>query len=320
MIPFFFFIDVMANSQILQSPLKKYEFDDLKFDAETLSRIERIGNKVTKSYRYFIHDNFIIQSIIHDEVDAEYKKLKNEIQILKSIDHSNIIKIENYSLPPDDYPTAKYTMPYYETDLFQMHHKFIKQHSGIFARLTLWKSYFEEVDKQRRIYCKIIHQLLNAMNYMKSKNVAHRDIKPENIMIDKKNNTILADFGWATAKSNVKSTTHSGTPELAAPEIHKCEDSECEYDPNQSDLFSLGVLVSELFEISVSKRLKDGRWIVKCIQISKAERQIQYNSLRNIDANIAMKAMVKLLLQCDPERRPTPALLLRLIQFSEFYN
>eukprot|EP00834_Sanchytrium_tribonematis_P008673 NODE_1112_length_2158_cov_0.441962.p2 type:complete len:117 gc:universal NODE_1112_length_2158_cov_0.441962:492-142(-) len=90
-------------------------------------------------------------------------------------------------------------------------------------------------------------------------------------------------------------------------------------DPQQSDLFSLGVVVSELFEISISKRLKDGRWIVKCIQVSKADRKIQYNSLRNIDANIAMRAMVKLLLQCDPERRPTPALLLRLIQFSEFY-
>lgn len=50
----------------------------------------------------------------------------------------------------------------------------------------------------------ILKQLLSAVNYMHSKNIAHRDLKPENILLEEKDDlggamqTIkLIDFGTA---------------------------------------------------------------------------------------------------------------------------
>lgn len=41
------------------------------------------------------------------------------------------------------------------------------------------------------------HQLVSAVEYMHSKNVAHRDIKLDNILIDDNYQLILIDFGFA---------------------------------------------------------------------------------------------------------------------------
>jgi len=67
----------------------------------------------------------------------------------------------------------------------------------------------------------IIEKVLEVVEFAHSKGIYHRDIKPNNIMIDKKGNVKVIDFGIAKAESDPSLTlagTACGTPAYMAPE------------------------------------------------------------------------------------------------------
>ena len=71
--------------------------------------------------------------------------------------------------------------------------------------------------------------------------IAHRDLKPENILIDYDNQIKIIDFGLSTSFVKGKDLkSFCGSPCYAAPEI---VESKAGYNPIQSDLWSLGVIV-----------------------------------------------------------------------------
>ena len=75
-----------------------------------------------------------------------------------------------------------------------------------------------------RTICNIMKQILEALQYIHSKNIIHNDIKPANIMLKEYNssNTIkIADFGVSTLLDNPQSIyqgTIKGTIAYMAPE------------------------------------------------------------------------------------------------------
>lgn len=65
-----------------------------------------------------------------------------------------------------------------------------------------------------------VHQLVSAVNYLRSRNILHRDIKDENIIIAEDFTIKLIDFGSAAYLEPGKMFyTFCGTIEYCSPEV-----------------------------------------------------------------------------------------------------
>lgn len=99
------------------------------------------------------------------------------------------------------------------------------------------KGHFD--DGTTRFYTACVVQ---AFDYLHSRNIIYRDLKPENLLLDVKGYVKLVDFGFAKKlQSGRKTWTFCGTPEYVAPEVilNRGHDISADY-------WSLGVLMFEL--------------------------------------------------------------------------
>ena len=125
------------------------------------------------------------------------KKIVQEVKILRSLIHRNIIKIlevfenKKFVFIVTDYASRG--------DLL----KYMKEH-GVF--------------KEHRAK-PIVAQILKSLEYCHSKGILHRDIKLDNILLDKDMQVKLCDFGVSRYMSDEKIKERCGTPAYIAPEI-----------------------------------------------------------------------------------------------------
>jgi calcium-dependent protein kinase len=142
----------------------------------------------------------------------------NEITILKSVDHANIIKLFEC---------------YYDTNYYYLAEEFCP--GGDLYDYIKKQKFFSE---KKAAF--IIEQLLSAMNHLHSKKIVHRDLKPENIVFYESNNEVmikLIDFGTSIYINNEYLTQELGTIYYIAPEVFK------NYYNEKADIWSIGIIL-----------------------------------------------------------------------------
>lgn len=93
----------------------------------------------------------------------------------------------------------------------------------------------------------IVRQLCDALQFAHDEGVVHRDIKPENVLVDRRGNVKLADFGLAKLVGApeahlTQADQVMGTPHYMAPEqLERPRDVD-----HRADLYSLGVVFYEM--------------------------------------------------------------------------
>ena len=108
---------------------------------------------------------------------------------------------------------------------------------GDLDKLIVNKSFIKEKDE-------LAYQIINAVYSCYKKKIVHRDLKPQNIFLDKDWNVKLGDFGLSdNFKYGRKESSESGTKHYMCYEKIK----KFEHNPFKADLYSLGVILYELY-------------------------------------------------------------------------
>ena len=128
------------------------------------------------------------------------KKIKEEISILKKLNHENIVKFFGF----------------FETN----NQLLIKMEYVKYGTLSKWMKNNKKISEQEASI--ILKQIFSAIEYLHGKQICHRDIKPENIMLSKENdlNSIkIVDFGLSASNfDKLINHDYCGTYIYMAPE------------------------------------------------------------------------------------------------------
>ncbi|ODV82703.1 hypothetical protein CANARDRAFT_30621 [[Candida] arabinofermentans NRRL YB-2248] len=166
-------------------------------------------------------------------------------------------------------------------------------------------------------YWRIFRQILEALSHIHSQGIIHRDLKPVNIFIDENHNVKLGDFGLAKNVHNLLSsgqnkdldlnkstedlTSDIGTKLYVAVEVEHGNGSYNE----KVDMYSLGII---FFEMIYPLGTKMERTINV---INLRTPSIVFPSDFDTPRLSTEKKIIKMLLDHDPDKRPTAEELLQ---------
>ncbi|CDW77080.1 protein kinase domain containing protein [Stylonychia lemnae] len=146
--------------------------------------------------------------------------LKKEIEILKKLDHPNIIKLYDSI---DTGIKVNLIMEYVQGRSL---YSFLRKKGGVMLRID---------EKQAKL---IFKQVAGAVAYLHEEKIVHRDLKLENILIDDQNRIKIIDFGFSV-RSDKKLQFTCGTPHYMAPELAMKKD----HYGQPTDIWAMGVML-----------------------------------------------------------------------------
>jgi len=163
--------------------------------------------------------------LIRPEIAADkntIKRFSNELKFARKISHRNVGRM--YHLGEEEgihYITMEYVPG-----------ENLKDMIGMMGQLSPGQA------------VSIARQVCEGLSEAHKLNVVHRDLKPNNIIIDREGNARIIDFGIARslkAKCITRSRMMVGTPEYMSPEQVEAKEVD-----QQSDIYSLGVVLYEM--------------------------------------------------------------------------
>jgi calcium/calmodulin-dependent protein kinase I len=173
---------------------------------------------VREGIRKANNKKYAIKCISKKLIDKkELTLLEREIDIMKKLQHPNIIQLMEVIDTPDTLYLVLENAP-----------------GGELFDAIVNKGSYSEVDAAN-----IVRQILEAIKYCHEQGIAHRDLKPENLLLGegKKDFIKIADFGLSKEFGSDILVTSCGTPDYVAPEVLSGEP----YDMSV-DIWSIGVI------------------------------------------------------------------------------
>ena len=278
----------------------KYLIDEIKGEVETRYDLIKIIGEGGFGKVYYAKNKFSqtevsikrINKSKNNNLILDNLTIKNEIEVLKSLSHPNIMKIYEFYSNEESYFLVNEYIKYGELS------KKIKQ---TFSELQI---------------SVIIFQILKGLNYIHSHNIIHRDIKLENIMISDIENILIngkiepfywikiIDFGIAKfTSSNKKEKGMTGTLYYMAPEvINQNYDYKC-------DIWSVGVILYMLltgkypFDSLVTSRIKtkieDGEFDKENIKYKNSSKELKHLLKHLLNTNPTFRYNAKEALKHD---------------------
>ncbi|KAM3130649.1 hypothetical protein pb186bvf_017241 [Paramecium bursaria] len=162
-------------------------------------------------------------AIKHIKLDGKlsyHSQILNEIEILKRLNHQNLIQFIEVFTDKTNYHIVT---------------EFIDGE-------TL-RSFLEKLKQPlpQEDAIEILQQILEGLNYIHESGILHRDLKPSNLMIYNKSIKII-DFGLSCINGKqMREFPTCGTPGYQAPEVSSAMKSKLIYD-QRADIFSLGCI------------------------------------------------------------------------------
>lgn len=152
---------------------------------------------------------------------TELRVIMQEIDLLKNLDHPNIVKYQGFVKTPE---TLNIILEYCENGSLHS----ISKNFGRFPE---------------NLVALYMSQVLQGLVYLHEQGVIHRDIKGANILTTKQGLVKLADFGVASRATGLHESSVVGTPYWMAPEVIELTGA-----TTASDIWSLGCTVIELLD------------------------------------------------------------------------
>ena len=271
----------LTNSMIItesEDPNKDYKKLNCIGESEG-SAVYRVQNNYTEEIRAMkiIKKSPENMDTISDKEKKEEDEISNEIKVLRSLDHPNILKIFEFFSSKDSYTIV--TEFCSGGDLFQ-----------------------EIIDKGpfKENYCAfVLYQILSAINHCHANHIIHRDLKPENVLIvDKDKNDFprikICDFGTSQIFEKGKAQRKVfGSPYYLAPEI---------YDKNYNekcDLWSCGIILYILLSARPPFGGEEDEEIIESVKLGRYD--LESSPFNSLTPNCL--DLLKKLLTIDPKQR-----------------
>ena len=215
--------------------------------------------------------------------DKEKKNSLNEIRILASLSHKNIIGYKD-AFFDENSKTLNIVMEYADGGDMSQKIKYNLKHGLLFRENIIWK---------------YLIQILEGLNYLHEHNIIHRDLKSANIFLTKQGNVKIGDLNVSKIAKIGMAYTQTGTPYYASPEIWL--DKPYNF---KSDIWSLGCILYELCQLKPQFR-------------GTSLKNLCFNIQRGIYEPIMsfysddLKKIIDLMLRTDPNMRPTTGQILK---------